>query len=154
MDLLRTLYGPSVTEATLPAPADVIYGVLTDPETYPDWLVGADHMRSVDPDFPRPGSRFDHSVGAGPLTVDDQTEALAADEGRRLKLRVHAGIFQAEVEFRLLPRGAEATLVRFSERPTGLFGVLTPLLRPTLHARNAASLKRLRDVLASDARLA
>jgi uncharacterized protein YndB with AHSA1/START domain len=153
MELLRRLYGPSVTEATLPASAEAIYAVLSDPETYPDWLVGAEHMRAVDADFPNPGSAFHHSVGAGPVTVDDQTEALDAEQDRFLLLRVHAGPFQAEVEFRLVPKGPNETLVRFTEQPSGPFGLITPVLRPTLHARNVASLKQLRDLLADDARL-
>jgi uncharacterized protein YndB with AHSA1/START domain len=150
MDLFRRLSAPSVTEATLPASADVVYEVLADPETYPRWLVGADHMRAVDADFPEPGSRFHHTVGAGPVKVDDATEALDADEGRRIVLRVHVGPFQADVEFLLIPQGAEETLVRFTERAVGLFGPVNPLLRPTLHARNALSLRRLRDVVAGD----
>lgn len=148
MHLLR-LYAPSVTEATFRAPVGDVYAVLADPATYPDWLVGADHMRSVDDAFPEPGAEFQHTVGAGPVKVDDRTESLANEENRRILLRVHVGIFQAEVEFRLVPDGA-GTAVRFTERPTGLVGLLTPLLRPTLRARNAASLHRLRDLLDRD----
>jgi uncharacterized protein YndB with AHSA1/START domain len=147
---LRRLYGPTTVEATLPAPPDVVYEVLSDPTTYPDWLVGADHMRAVDDDFPAPGAEFHHSVGPGePLTVDDRTEAIDAEPDRHLALDVHAGPFEARVDFRLAPADCGRTTLRFSEQPVGWFAPLTPLLRPTLHARNTASVARLRRLLAA-----
>lgn len=150
--LLRRLYAPAEVEAVLPAPPDAVYEVLTDPTTYPDWLVGADHMRSVDDAFPAAGSRFEHSVGvAGPLTVDDRTESLGAEEDRHLALDVHVGPFEARVDFDLVPATGGRTKLRFREQPRGVFAAVTPLLRPTLHARNAASVARLRRLLAARA---
>lgn len=145
--LPHRLFGPVEATATIAAPPDKVYATLEDPVTYPRWLVGADHIRGVDESFPAPGSEFAHTVGlGGPLTVDDHSEATAAEPGRRLALRVHAGWFHAEVEFRLrrVPGGTE---VRFRERPVGVAAPLTPLLRPSLYARNRTSLVQLRDVV-------
>jgi uncharacterized protein YndB with AHSA1/START domain len=151
-DLLRRLYAPTTVAAVLPAPPETVYGVISDPTTYPDWLVGADHMRAVDDAFPRPGSTFEHSVGPGePLTVDDRTESLAAEPNRHLALDVHAGPFEARVDFELRPAEGGRTALRFSERPVGWFAPLTPLLRFSLHARNAASVDRLRRLLTAAA---
>ena len=120
MRLLERLYEPVTAEARIPAPPSAVYDVLADPETYPDWLVGADHMRAVDPDFPNPGSRFQHSVGpGGALTVDDETESLEADAGHHLALLVHAGPFHARVDFDLRRDPDGGTTVSFSERPVG-----------------------------------
>ena len=150
MHLIRRLYGPSVTEATIPASPREVYEVLSDPTTYPDWLVGADRVRAVDDSFPKPGSHFEHSVGpGGALTVDDQSESLEADPGHHLALLVHAGPFHARVDFDLTSV-AEGTRVCFTERPVGAFAALTPLLRPTLHGRNAASLTKLSALVTGD----
>ena len=36
---------------------------------------------------PAPGSRFHHTIGVGPLKLDDHTEVIAADRPRRFELR-------------------------------------------------------------------
>ncbi|MDP1820468.1 MAG: SRPBCC family protein [Acidimicrobiales bacterium] len=137
------LFAPSEARTEVEASPEAVYRVISDPTTYPDWLVGAQRIRGVDPEFPKPGSSFDHSVGpADGVTVDDSTEAIDADPPHRLGLHVRAGIFHANVEILVLPspKGSE---IRFSEKPTGPAAALTPVLRPVLHARNAGSLRRL-----------
>jgi uncharacterized protein YndB with AHSA1/START domain len=143
---LRRLWDPVEVRRTIPASRDRVYELLADPETYPKWLVGADHMRAVDPDFPRPGSSFHHSVGKEPVTVDDRTDSLEAEPDRHLALLVHAGPFHARVDFELVTRGTDQTEVRFTEVPVGPFAAVTPLLRPSLHARNVVSLQKLCDL--------
>ena len=62
------------------APIERVFAVVSDPTTYPDWLVGAREIRSVDDDWPQPGSLFHHRVGlVGPLTVADSPEVLEVD---------------------------------------------------------------------------
>jgi uncharacterized protein YndB with AHSA1/START domain len=137
------LLSPVEARAEMDAPPEVVWETISDPETYPDWLVGAQKMRGVDADFPKAGSKMHHSVGpAGALTVDDESEATRADAPHRLDLTVHVGPFHADVQLLLLPspRGTE---VRFRERPTGVWAPLALLLRPILHARNVESLRRL-----------
>ena len=138
---------PSQARTEVPATPDEVWAVISDPTTYPDWLVGAQRIRSVDPSFPAPGSEFHHSVGPTQgTTVDDTTAATHADAPYRLGLEVHAGPFQADVELLVLPspKGSE---IRFSERPRGAWKAITPVLRPALHARNAESLRRLQHLL-------
>jgi uncharacterized protein YndB with AHSA1/START domain len=143
-DLLDRLYGPVVVETTIPTSPDRVYDVLAEPSTYPDWLVGADRIRSADNAFPKPGAGFDHSVGGAGVTVDDRTTSVAADQDHRLELDVHAGPFQARVTFELRPLSGGATCVRMTEQPVGFFRGATPLLRPALSGRNRWSLARLR----------
>jgi uncharacterized protein YndB with AHSA1/START domain len=127
----------------LPAPPEVVYEVLADPTTFPAWLVGAQRIRSVDPAFPAPATRFEHSVGpAEPATVDDETRAVAADAPHRLVLDVHAGPLKGLVDFGLQEHPGGTQIV-FRETPTGALAPLTPLLRPALYLRNAESLRRL-----------
>jgi carbon monoxide dehydrogenase subunit G len=146
--LFQKLWGPVVVEDRMPAAPEEVYAVLADPETYPDWLVGAERIRGVDSDFPRRGSKFEHSVGPTKgATIDDRTESLGAQPNRHLTLLVHAGLFHGRVDFHLEPAGAGGTKIRFSEQPVGPLAVLTPLLRPSFHGRNKRSLQQLRDRL-------
>lgn len=141
-------WSPIEVWAELPAPVEDVYDVLADPETYPAWLIGAQRIRSVDPDFPRPGSEFQHSVGPAPeASVDDRTRALEADRPHRLDLEVHAGPFHGVVDFELHRSAAGTSEVCLRESATGALALLTPLLRPIVYARNGRSLRRLADYL-------
>jgi uncharacterized protein YndB with AHSA1/START domain len=138
------LWGPVEARAEVPADPKEVYDIISDPTTYPDWLVGAQRIRAVDAAFPAPGTGFAHSVGPSKaVTVDDATEAVAVDPPHRLELHVHAGLFRAWVALVVGP-GEEGSEVQFLERPLGVAAALTPLLRPVLRARNAESLRRLR----------
>jgi len=151
LDVIDRLYSPVVAEGVVAVPPDAVYAVLTDPATYPDWLVGAHDVRQVDSDFPAPGAEFDHSVGlGGPLTVEDSTETIGAVPDRRLSLLVHVGPFHARVDFELHLRADGGTDVRFKEAPVGVFRAITPALRPMLFARNQESLDRLSAYLEPD----
>jgi len=145
--LLKRLYAPVVVEARVPAQRADVYDVVSDPQTYPTWLLGNTRVASVDDDFPQAGTEFEHTVMAGIVRIDDHSESLGADENRRLALRVHAGAFHARVEFDLESCGKRTTNVRLAEQPIGLLSIATPLLRPLLYARNRASLERLRNEL-------
>lgn len=150
MTLLTRLYSPVVVETDLPAPVEDVYAALTDPTTYPDWLVGAQEIRGVDDEFPKAGSEFRHSVGPSEgLTMDDTTESLGVAVNRHVALAVNAGPIHGRVDFDLEPVAddATATHVTFSERPTGFLAIFTPFLRPHLATRNLESLRRLRKHL-------
>lgn len=147
--LVDTWWGPVVVRDRLGASPEAVYAVLADPDTYPDWLVGAARMRAADPAFPAPGAEFHHSVGpAKGLTVDDTSESLGAEPDRHLALLVHAGPFHARVDFHLEPAGNGGTEISFSEQPVGPLAVLTPILRPTLAGRNKLSLEQLKKLVA------
>ena len=146
----RKLWSPVEVRGEIAATPTEVFEVLAEPRTYPEWLVGAKKIRDVDAAFPAEGTEFHHTVGAGPVSVDDSTEVVEVDPPDRLKLRVKAGHFNGEVEFLLLasPKGTE---VRFRERPIGPPAALTPFLRPSLQARNGESLKQLRELIEGNA---
>lgn len=50
-----------------------VWDVLADGWMYSSWVVGASRIRSVDADWPAPGSRIKHSVGAWPVLINDET---------------------------------------------------------------------------------
>jgi uncharacterized protein YndB with AHSA1/START domain len=143
--LLTRLLSPAEVRTTVRAAPAEVYDVLSDPETYPDWLAGAQRIRHVDPAFPREGSRFDHEVGpTEDATVADDTTALIDDPPHRLQLEVHVGPVTGLVDFRLQATG-QGTEVVFRESVTGRLGAAMPVLRPLIHVRNKASLDRLRQ---------
>lgn len=146
---LTRLWSPVEVRATLPVAPDVVFDVLAEPRTYPEWLVGAKAIRAVDADFPEPGSEFHHTVGGGPVAVEDSTEVLLSERPDRLRLRLHLGKLDGDVDFLVLA-APEGTEVRMRERPVGIPALATPLLRVSLHARNAESLRQLREFLADD----
>jgi uncharacterized protein YndB with AHSA1/START domain len=144
-NLLERLRSPAEVRMTVPASPAAVFAVLSDPETYPDWLAGAQHIRQVDGDFPAQGSGFDHEVGpAEAVTVADRSEVRASDAPNRLVLEVHARPFKGIAEFEL-ERIADGTLVTLREHITGTFGAAMPLLRGPIFLRNRLSLDRLRQ---------
>jgi uncharacterized protein YndB with AHSA1/START domain len=145
--VLDRLFSPVEARTTVARQRDDAFRTIADPRTYPSWLVGAQRIRRVDPDFPAPAAEFEHSVGPSEgATVDDSSEVLVADPPRRLDLAVHVGPLDGDVTF-LLEESGGRTTVTLRERPTGRLAVLTPLLRPALYARNRWSLHRLRRLL-------
>ena len=56
-----------------------IWNVLSDAWLYAGWVVGSSRIRDVDPQWPRPGTRFHHSVGAWPLLSNDFTEVISQE---------------------------------------------------------------------------
>ncbi len=140
---ITRLWSPVEVRSTIAAPPEEVWAVLAEPTTYPDWLVGAQEIRAVDADFPKPGSKFHHSVGPDQqATVDDDSTSLEADAPNRLVLEVHVGPMVGTVDFRLRP-APEGTEIRFREVLSGAWRLVMPGMRPVFHARNTKSLEQL-----------
>ena len=143
--LLERLLSPAEARTTIPAPRDDVFAVVSDPETYPDWLAGAQRIRHVDVDFPRPGAAFDHEVGpTKDTTVADDSTSLIVDPPHRLQLEVHVGPITGIVDFELVAGGKD-TEVTLRESAAGRLGLAMPLLRLPIYLRNKASLAKLRQ---------
>lgn len=132
----------------VPVPSERVWEALSDPTTYPEWLVGAQEIRWVDPDFPAPGTQFGHKVGASDeIAVADRTTAVDLEPGRCLVLEVKARPFlRARVRFTLHPH-PQGTEIRFGEEPIGPWRLLSPLLWLFVKGRNQRSLHKLRELL-------
>ena len=135
------------TSREIAASAAEVFDVLTDPYTYPQWLIGAASIRSVDERWPQVGSRFRHSVGVGPFAIPDDTEVEAMIPGRLLRLRVRARpLVLATASFELIESGSRCVVMLEEEPKLRLIGnIARPLLDPITHMRNHASLRRLAD---------
>lgn len=122
-----------------------VWEVLADGWLYPLWVVGATRMRAVDQSWPQVGSKIHHSVGVWPAVIDDETEVLASDPGRSLRLRA-AGwpMGEAEVLVTLTASGA-GTLVELTEDAVSGPAALVPgvLRDPMIKWRNVETLRRL-----------
>lgn len=130
-----------------------VFDALVDPESYPSWLVGAQAIRSVDPEWPAPGSSFRHVIGVPPLLVPGSSTVRVLTPPTELVLAAGMGLLgEATVRFRLREDAAGRTWVRVDERfvagPAGWsWRWARPLLRPLVWGRNAVSLESLRDHL-------
>ena len=135
-------------ELVVDAPRERVYAVLADPHTYAEWVVGASEVRDADESWPAPGSRLHHSTGAGPLTIDDSTEVVAADPPARLELLAHLGpLGTFGVELLLHDVGEGRTRVTMLERPVeGISKLAGPVGDLAGRVRNRLSLARLKEL--------
>ena len=139
----------STTSRPIAATPEQVWSVLADGWLYPLFVVGASRMRDVDETWPAVGSQLHHSVGVWPLLLDDTTEVVEVEEGRRIALRARgwpAG--EAHVDISLQP-GNDATVVTIVEHAVAGPGALVPkaVQDPQLHLRNVETLRRLAFVV-------
>jgi uncharacterized protein YndB with AHSA1/START domain len=135
----------SFNSRAMPVGAAATFAALTEPETYPHWLVGADSIRDVDETWPEPGSRFHHVVGFGPLKIPDHSEVLAIEPGSMLRLKVKARPFVSAVATFEVYGDEQRCVVTLREVPSvrALSTAVRVVLDPSLHLRNQRSLDRL-----------
>ena len=139
----------STTTRSVSATPEQVWEVLSDGWLYPLFVVGASRMRDVDESWPAVGAKLHHSVGTWPLLIDDTTEVVEIEEGKRLLLLARgwpAG--QAHVDISLQPDG-DTTVVTIVEDATAGPGLLMPKPRRDvqLHWRNVETLRRLAFVV-------
>ena len=122
-----------------------VFAVLNDGWSYPLWVVGASRMRDVDDGWPSPGAKLHHSFGVWPLLIDDSTEVLEIEPGKRLVLEARGWpVGKARVEIAVAPNG-DGSLVSISEDASGGPARLVPepIRKPAIDFRNRESLRRL-----------
>ncbi|MEZ0579831.1 SRPBCC family protein [Nocardioides sp. MH1] len=130
---------------TIRASPDQVWAVLADGWLYPLFVVGASRMRDVDSDWPAPGAALHHSVGSWPVLIDDSTTVEEAEAPTLLRLRARAWPGgEADVTFRLEPRGDETEVVIEEDAAVGPARLMPPFIRrPLLVWRNSETLRRL-----------
>lgn len=100
------------------APTDEVWRTLADGWSYAHWVVGTVKIREVEPGFPAVGTKLHHAVGAWPFTLQDETEILECEPGRRLVMQARGWpMGEATIELVLHPAG-DHTLVEMYEEPT------------------------------------
>jgi uncharacterized protein YndB with AHSA1/START domain len=132
----------------MPVPPEAVWEALADPFGYEYWVVGSKAIRDAEPGFPAPGTKFHHTIGFGPFTLNDHTEVLEAERPAMLKLRAKGRpLGTASVTLRMTPEDG-GTVVEMVERPDGPYAILNvnPLLHVFTKVRNAESLMRLEEL--------
>jgi uncharacterized protein YndB with AHSA1/START domain len=95
-----------------------VWDVLCDGWAYAEWVVGTQHIRDVDRDWPAEGSQIQYAVGIGRWTIEDTTTVRLIEPQRRLELEANAGqMGSARVSIALMPWGKDRTLVIIDEHP-------------------------------------
>ncbi len=140
-------------EIVIDAPPEQVYEVLLDPSAYPKWVVGAKQLRGVDRRWPRKGARFHHTIGAGPVALDDSTKLLEKKPNRRVVLEVRirpVGVGKVAIDLKPKRRGRKTKVVMTEDLTRGPASwVRRPITSAAISARNAVSLRRLRRLVAS-----
>lgn len=140
---------PTENSVVIESDRERVFAVLLDPRTYPDWLVGAQSIRSVDARWPATGAKFHHRIGVGPLAVPGSTSVRRVEHGELLELGAGMGVLgEAVVTFRLRAT-SEGTEVTVQEEPDHgpvrvAWSIASPVMRFGLWGRNAVSLSSLR----------
>ena len=140
----------------MPVPPEAVWDVLADPGDYGYWVVGSKVIRDAEAEWPAPGSKFHHTVGAGPFKVSDHTVSLEAERPHLLKLRAKGRpLGTATVTMKMHPKDG-GTVVEMVENPDGIFRplALNPLLHVATMLRNSESLMRLEELALREAGLA
>lgn len=131
------------------APIDQVWAVLADGWSYAGWVVGASHIRTVDPGWPKPGARIHHSVGPWPLTIEDTTEVVRCEPSRLLELDARAWpAGTARITLTLAARSESVTQVVMREASRrGPLSLLPGFVENALLVpRNRESLARLESL--------
>lgn len=128
---------------------DQVFAVIEDGWYFASWVVGAAHIRAVDPDWPAVGSRIHHSVGPWPVSINDTTVVRAMERNSMIELEARAWpVGSAIVRVTLEPVSSTATQITMTEEAKAgpakalPHAVQTMLLKP----RNVESLRRLADI--------
>jgi uncharacterized protein YndB with AHSA1/START domain len=135
-------------EIAIAAPPERVFEVLSDGRLYGHWVVGSRAVRDVDPGWPAPGTRLHHTVGIGPLSLSDNTCVEECEPPWLLRLRARARpLATAVVSIELQPHAVWTRVVMVEDAGDPLSCIwFAPPVQPLLRRRNAASLRRLRDL--------
>ena len=132
----------------MPVPPQAVWDALAEPSNFGYWVVGSREIRDAEPGFPAPGTKLHHTIGFGPLTLQDHTEVLEAEAPKYLRLRAKGRpLGTATVVLRMTPVDG-GTAVEIEEDPDGAYALLkfNPLLQVATKVRNAESLMRLEEL--------
>lgn len=141
----------AINEITVDGTPKDVFDVLRDPFAYGQWVVGAKNIRDADDGFPAVGTRFHHTVGVGPLSLDDETEVLEYQPDSRLVLKAKTrpfGTAKVTMEAHAIDGGSK-TRVIMNERAGDLISraLFNPIADLALKGRNVEALRRFSDLV-------
>jgi uncharacterized protein YndB with AHSA1/START domain len=131
-------------------PIREVFDELLVPDNFGEWVVGAKHIRGTSGNWPSEGAKFHHTVGVGPLKINDTTGIEEMEAPERLVLDARAfPVGDARVDLRLIPTTDGSTQVVMIEEVVGGPAKLIPSLinERMIYLRNRRSLRRLRRLI-------
>ena len=135
-------------ERLIKASPDTVFRVLSDPRSYAYWVPGSLAVRDAEPGWPQVGTRFHHTVGAGPLRLRDHTEVEEQTPGRYLQLQAKTrplGKSRVKLELRPAEGGTRVTMIDDpADAATAFF--FQPLTHLAMRGRNVLALRRLAEL--------
>jgi NAD(P)-dependent dehydrogenase (short-subunit alcohol dehydrogenase family)/uncharacterized protein YndB with AHSA1/START domain len=132
------------------ATPEKVFAVLSDPERYLEWVVGAAGLRDADAEFPAVGSRFHHKVGSWPVGLKDHTEVMEVEAPKRIVLKAKARPLGTATIAIDLEESAGGTELAMEEVPGDRLTSLVagnPVADQALRVRNAEALSRLKRLV-------
>jgi len=141
----------AINEITVDGTPKDVFDVLRDPYAYGHWVVGAKKVRDVDEGWPAVGTRFHHTVGVGPLTLDDGTESLEYQPDVRLVLKAKTRPFgTAKVTMEAYSQdGGSRTRIVMHERAGDIVSraLYNPIIDMAMKGRNVEALRRFAELV-------
>jgi uncharacterized protein YndB with AHSA1/START domain len=135
-------------EIEIAASPDDVWEVLSDPQAYREWVLGAKEIRGASEGFPETGSELHHTVGAGPLTIKDSTTVVRSERPKVLQLHAKLGpLGSASVTLRLEGEDGRTRVVMHERGARGALQLFQPVNEALLRGRNLISLEKLRDAV-------
>lgn len=108
----------AVRQILVNADTETVWSVLSDGETYPQWVIETQTIRAEDRSWPEVGSSIYFTVGLGPLQMRGDTTVRVMEWGRRLELEAHARPYgTARVAIQTIPWTEKSTVVILDEHP-------------------------------------
>jgi hypothetical protein len=123
---------------------EAVMEVLTDGWLFGLWVVGASHIRSVDADWPQPGSKIHHAVGAWPALVKDHSEAKVYESDGMLEMTARGWpLGEALVRIEVHEKDGSSHIALGERIVSGPGRFVRPVERLLVVPRNKESLSRL-----------
>jgi uncharacterized protein YndB with AHSA1/START domain len=136
-------------ERIIDASVDRVWAVLEDGWSYANWVVGTSHIRHVERDWPRPGSKLHHTSGLWPFAIRDVTFVRRTEPPQLLVVKPRLWpLGRGVVTMKLAPVDPHRTKVTMGEEfdRGPLRWLMVKVNDLLLHRRNEESLRRLEHI--------
>jgi uncharacterized protein YndB with AHSA1/START domain len=133
-------------EISIAAPPERVFELLSDPDTYAEWVPGTRAIGMIDGDWPADGSSFEYVAGLPGLALRDRTTVRRSRPPEMLELHIRVWPFAPARVLIELEREGDGTRVGLTEEPAhAAFRMLIgPLGHLIIRLRNVETLRRLK----------